>query len=183
MNKIYQAIADLRSDFKTMSFAFTKDENEIDNAVQELMLYFMQMNQTTLSSIYEKDGSLGLKRYGAVALRRSFTSPRSKFYYTYNKYYKNIDELTSNATYEYNSHKSIYNLPEEVLEVSKYEQLEKIDKVLDSLDYWYDREIFKLYYYGEGNTLDSLAKKTGISRNSLFTTIDKVRTKIKEEVE
>ena len=42
MNKIYQAIADLRSDFKTMSFAFTKDENEIDNAVQELMLYFMQ---------------------------------------------------------------------------------------------------------------------------------------------
>jgi len=73
-------------------------------------------------------------------------------------------------------------LPNQVLEVSKYEQLEKIDKVLDSLDYWYDREIFKLYYY-EGNTLDSLAKKTGISRNSLFTTIDKVRTKIKEEVE
>ena len=182
MNKIYQAVADLRSDFKTMSFAFTKDENEIDNAVQELMLYFMQMNQTTLSSIYEKDGSLGLKRYGAVALRRSFTSPRSKFYYTYNKYYKNIDELTSNATYEYKSHKSIYNLPNEVLEVSKYEQLEKIDEVLDSLDYWYDREIFKLYYY-EGNTLDSLAKKTGISRNSLFTTIDKVRNKIKEEVE
>jgi len=183
MNKIYQAIADLRSDFKTMSFAFTKDENEIDNAVQELMLYFMQMNQATLTSIYEKDGSLGLKRYGAVALRRSFTSPRSKFYYTYNKYYKNIDELTSNATYEeHNNHKSIYNIPEEVLEVSKYKQLEKIDKVLDSLDYWYDREIFKLYYY-EGNTLDSLAKKTGISRNSLFTTIDKVRTKIKEEVE
>jgi len=185
MNKIYQAIADLRSDFKTMSFAFTKDVNEIDNAVQELMLYFMQMNQTTLSSIYEKDGSLGLKRYGAVALRRSFTSPRSKFYYTYNKYYKNIDELTSNATYytnEYNSHKSIYNLPNQVLEVSKYEQLEKIDLILDNLDYWYDREIFKLYYY-EGNTLDSLAKKTGISRNSLFTTIDKVRNKIKEEVE
>ena len=182
MNKIYQAVADLRSDFKTMSFAFTKDENEIDNAVQELMLYFMQMNPSTLSSIYEKDGSLGLKKYGAVALRRSFTSPRSKFYYTYNKYYKHIDELTSNATYEYKSHKSIYNLPNEVLEVSKYEQLEKIDEVLDSLDYWYDREIFKLYYY-EGNTLDSLAKKTGISRNSLFTTIDKVRNKIKEEVE
>ena len=59
---------------------------------------------------------------------------------------------------------------------------EKIDKVLDGLEYWYDREIFKLYYY-KGNTLDSLAKKTGISRNSLFTTIDKVRTKIKEEIE
>jgi len=53
--------------------------------------------------------------------------------------------------------------------------------VLDNLDSWYDRELFKLYYY-EGNTLDSLAAKTKISRNSLFTTIDKVRTIIKEEL-
>ena len=44
--------------------------------------------------------------------------------------------------------------------------------------YWYDREIFKLYYY-ENNTLDSLAEKTGISRNSLYTTIDKVRKELK----
>ena len=45
--------------------------------------------------------------------------------------------------------------------------------------YWYDREIFKLYYY-EKNTLDSLAEKTGISRNSLYTTIDKVRKELIE---
>ena len=182
MNKIYQAVAELRSKFKEMSFAFTTDENEIDNAVQMLMLYFLQMNPKTLKDIYKKDGEDGLIRYGAVALRRSFTSPRSKFYYTYNKYYNNIDELTSNATYEYQSHKSIYNIPNEVLDFCKFEQLEKIDEILDSLEYWYDREIFKLYYY-KGNTLDSLAKKTGISRNSLFTTIDKVRNKIKEEIE
>ena len=182
MNKIYQAVAGLRSKFKEMSFAFTTDENEIDNAVQELMLYFLQMNPTTLSNIFKKDGEDGLIRYGAVALRRSFTSHRSKFYYTYNKYYNNIDELTSNATYEYQSQKSLYNIPNEVLDFCKFEQLEKIDEILDSLEYWYDREIFKLYYY-KGNTLDSLAKKTGISRNSLFTTIDKVRTKIKEEIE
>jgi DNA-binding transcriptional regulator LsrR (DeoR family) len=36
-----------------------------------------------------------------------------------------------------------------------------------------------LYYY-EGNTLDSLAEKTGISRNSVFTTIDKVRKELKK---
>jgi len=47
--------------------------------------------------------------------------------------------------------------------------------------YWYDREVFKLYYY-KGNTLDSLAAKTKISRNSLFTTIDKVRTILKKEL-
>ena len=60
-------------------------------------------------------------------------------------------------------------------------KLEIIDVELDKLDNWYDRELFKLYYY-EGNTLDSLAKKTKISRNSLFTTIDKVRTILKNEL-
>ena len=60
----------------------------------------------------------------------------------------------------------------------QYVYLEKIDKALDDF-YWYDRDVFKLYYY-EGNTLTGLAKKTGISRNSLFTTIDKVREQLKE---
>ena len=56
-----------------------------------------------------------------------------------------------------------------------------MDKELDKLN-WYDRELFKLYYY-EGNTLDSLATKTKISRNSLFTTIDKVRDILKKELD
>ena len=55
-----------------------------------------------------------------------------------------------------------------------------MDLVLNDL-YWYDKKVFELYYY-ESNTLDTLAKKTGISRNSLFTTIDKVRTILKKEL-
>jgi len=184
MNKVYEAVAECRSKFKEMSYSFTTDINEIDNAVQELMLYFLQMNPETLKGIYDKDGSDGLIRYGAVALRRSFTSPRSKFYYKYNKYYTHIDELSSNRTYD-STHttnaKNLYNLPNEVLDVCKYEQLESIDNVLDGL-YWYDRDIFKLYYY-EGKTLSGLAEETGISRNSLFTTIDKVRNILKNEIE
>ena len=62
---------------------------------------------------------------------------------------------------------------------NQWEKLEVIDSQLDKLN-WYDAEVFKLYYY-EGNTLDSLAKKTRISRNSLFTTIDKVRDILKRE--
>ena len=62
----------------------------------------------------------------------------------------------------------------------EFEKLDKIDYVLNDL-YWYDKKVFELYYY-EGNTLDSLAKKTGISRNSLFTTIDKVREILKKEL-
>ena len=77
-----------------------------------------------------------------------------------------------------NFHKSIYNLPLIEEQDIQWEKLEKIDEALESFT-WYDRKIFELYY-SEGNTLDSLAKKTGISRNSLFTTIDKVRVQLKE---
>ena len=77
--------------------------------------------------------------------------------------------------------KHLYNLPNEEVDNTQLEKLELIDKELDKIDYWYDRELFKLYYY-EGNTLDSLAEKTRISRNSIFTTIDKVRTILKNKL-
>ena len=63
---------------------------------------------------------------------------------------------------------------------AKWEKLEKIDKIVDEM-YWYDKKLFELYYT-EKNTLDSLHKKTGISRNSLFTTIQKVRYIIKDKI-
>ena len=187
MNKIYTEIAKLTDKFRTMSYRLTTDENKINEAVQELMLYFMQMNPTTLKTIYDKDGVDGLTRYGAVALRRSLTSKRSSFYYKFDKYYTHIDNFTSTVTYDITEtgeiipSKHLYNLPNEEVDNSQLHKLEIIDQFLDKLDNWYDRELFKLYYY-EGNTLDSLAKKTKISRNSLFTTIDKVRTILKNEL-
>ena len=183
MNKIYQAVADCRKTFIDMSYTFTLDVNEINEAVQELMLYFLQMNPKVLKDIYEKDGQKGLIRYGAVVLRRSFTSPRSPYYYKYKKYYTHIDESSSNVTYnsktwhDEQNKKHLYNIPNPE-EYKQWQKLELIDQALESV-YWYDRDVFKLYYY-EGNTLTGLAKKTGISRNSLFTTIDKVRDQLKE---
>lgn len=179
MNKIYQEISSLSSKFREMCYGLTQDEEAINDAVQELMLYYLQMNPDTLKGIWEKDGQEGLIRYGAVVLRRSLTSARSPFYYKYKKYYTHIKNFYE-TNYTFGKHKNLYNMPE-VVEEYKWEKLEEIDKVLDSLDSWYDRELFKLYYY-EGNTLDSLAKKTGISRNSLFTTIDKVREILKKEL-
>ena len=186
MNKIYLEISKLRDKFKTMCFGLTKDEVQIDDAVQELYLYFLQMNPDTLKKIYTKDGLDGITKYGAVVLRRALTSTRSPFYYQYKKYYTHIDSFTSNVTYdvietgEVIPTKHLYNIPEEVVENIGFKKLDKIDLILNSL-YWYDKKIFELYYY-ESNTLDGLAKKTGISRNSLFTTIDKVRTILKKEL-
>jgi DNA-directed RNA polymerase specialized sigma24 family protein len=183
MNNIYQAVADCRETFVEMSYTFTQDINEIEEAVQELMLYFMSMNPATLEDIYVKDGQKGLIRYGAVVLRRSFTSPRSPYYYKYKKYYTNLDTQASSITYditEVNNEKNLYNIPNPD-EYKQWQKLEQIDKALEDV-YWYDRDVFKLYYY-EGNTLTGLAKKTGISRNSLFTTIDKVREYLKEALD
>jgi len=70
-------------------------------------------------------------------------------------------------------------------DTSQQESIEQIELLLSKL-YWYDREVFKLYYFGEldGNryTLQSLADKTGISRRSIFTTIKNVKTYIKKQI-
>jgi len=56
---------------------------------------------------------------------------------------------------------------------------------LDKL-YWYDRELFKLYYFGDNNgskyTYTTLAEKTGISRRSIFYTIKNVKDKIRKAI-
>ena len=90
MTEIYLEISKLTDKFRTMAYGITKDKNKVNEAVQELMLYFLQMNPEILKKIYEKDGILGVTRYGAVALRRALTSPRSNFYYKYEKYYTHI---------------------------------------------------------------------------------------------
>jgi RNA polymerase sigma factor (sigma-70 family) len=187
VNKIYLEISKLSDKFRKMCYGLTQDKEQVEDAVQECMLYFLQMNPEQLKKIYTKDGLDGITRYGAVVLRRSLTSVRSPFYYQYKKYYTHIDQFTSNVTYdvietgEVIPNKNLYNIAEEpAVKNLEFEKLDKIDYVLNDL-YWYDKKVFELYYY-EGNTLDSLAKKTGISRNSLFTTIDKVREILKKEL-
>ena len=180
MNDIYNILAKLLPKYENIAGLYTKDKNEIDDSVQELMLYFMQMNVQILKDIYRKDGEEGLLRYGAVALKRALTSKRSAYYYKYKKYYANLINLSyKTTTTQKNYYKSIYNIAQEVEENIKEQKIQKIEAELSKL-HWYDAKVFQLYY--EGHTLDSLAKETKISRNSLYTTIDKVRTILKKEL-
>jgi len=167
IKKIYKLIADNRNRFVAIASNYTEDKNVIDNVVQEQMLYFMQMNKQTLIDIYEKDGLEGIVRYGAVAIHRALTSKRSNYYYKYRKYYTKIVDASS-----------ITQVPFVKDDLYKKKLIHKVEKALKNM-YWYDSKVFTVYYE-ERHTLDSLAKKTGISRNSLFSTIKKVRTKLKE---
>tara|TARA_R110001592_G_scaffold257342_1_gene520906 strand:+ start:191 stop:733 length:543 start_codon:yes stop_codon:yes gene_type:complete len=178
MTEIYAEISKLSSFFRNMCYGITQDEEAINDAVQDLMLYYLQMNPETLKTIWEKDGQNGLIRYGAIILKRSLTSKTSRFYYKYKKYYTHIQDFyKTNITQE--DTRSIYNMPE-VMEEYKWTKLEEIDCILDQQT-WYDKKVFELYYY-EKNTLDSLAAKTGISRGSLFETIKKVRQILKHKL-
>ena len=167
---IYKVIGGLRQVFMGIAGQYVKSEYKMEDAVQELFEKFLTMNPDTLKKIYKNDGRKGLIRYGAVVLRRDFTSPRSSYYYTYRRYYtlfpssRDFDIRKIETTDETNN---------------TWEMYEQMDIELDKL-YWYDRELYKLYYSPEGETLDTLAKKTGISRNSLFTTIDNVRKHLKK---
>ena len=78
MNEIYNILATLRDAYIGIALQFTNKKYEAEDAVQELYIYLLNMNKETLQKIYKSDGKIGLIRYGAVALRRSFTSPRSK---------------------------------------------------------------------------------------------------------
>ena len=192
MTEIYIEISKLTDKFRTMCYGITTDENKIHEAVQELMLYLLQANPDVIKKIYNNDGIEGITKYGAVALKRALTSKRSNFYYKYEKYYTHVDNFSSNCSKTFSNddvahnvanNKNIANIPNPEVDNVSLNKLEMIDVALDKkVDYWYDRELFKLYYYEEGNTLDSIHNKTGISRNSIFTTIDKVRTIIKKEL-
>ena len=110
MTEIYAEIAKLSDKFTTMAYGLTTDKNKIDNAVQELMLYFLQMNPTTLKAIYDKDGIEGVTKYGAVALRRALTSTRSNFFYKYEKYYTHIDSSSYNCSKTFSNDDVAHNI-------------------------------------------------------------------------
>ena len=147
---------------------YETDENKIDDIIQETYLVLLEMNQTMLQKIYKSDGIKGILKYCHIIIRRFCCYTQNKYYYKYNKYY---EKISFSADLTHLTYKETTSTVDEKM-------LKQLENAVEGL-YWYDREVLKLYYY-EGHTLDSLSKQTGISRNSLFNTIDKVRKELKE---
>ena len=61
------------------------------------------------------------------------------------------------------------------------ERLEWVEEKLKDC-YWFDSQVFNIYYM-ENHSLNSMAKATGINRNTLFKAISNVKTYLKNEKE
>ena len=110
--------------------------------------------------------------FGARIMANMYHSKTSRYYYKIKKYnQQHIDNQDTNLD------KFIFTND------STDEKLELINNILSEM-YWYDRELFKLYYFGDNNgskyTYTSLAEKTGISRRSIFYTIKNVKLHIRK---
>ena len=79
MNKIYQEISSLSSKFREMCYGLTQDEEAINDAVQELMLYYLQMNPDTLKGIWEKDGSRWINQIRSSSIEKKLNKCKKSF--------------------------------------------------------------------------------------------------------
>lgn len=112
--------------------------------------------------------------FGARIMANMYHSKTSRYYYKIKKYnQQHIDNQDTNLD------KFIFTND------STDEKLELINNILSEM-YWYDRELFKLYFFGDNNgskyTYTSLAEKTGISRRSIFYTIKNVKLHIRKKL-
>ena len=107
--------------------------------------------------------------YIARVMINQFHSKTSRYYYKYNKYYEYHisgiqDGVSTDDTIETIEYK-----------VNVEERLDWIDTKLKDL-YWFDAEVFKLYYLSDKNfSLNTMAKATKINRNTLHKSITNVK--------
>lgn len=101
-------------------------------------------------------------------------SKKSQFYRKRIAYKKNkINIDISSLEYLLLNNDPVPDLYKEKLKAS-------IEKALDNFNY-YEREVFLLYYESK-LTYKELAKETGIPKISIFNTVRKVKTKLKQLV-
>ena len=144
-----------------LNIAGTKEYEELLHFVIE-ELY--KCDQIRLKEIIEKKQ---MTFYSVRVMINQYHSKTSRYYYKYKKYY----EYHATQTIECISvDKSKSNKKEkEEVEI----RLKWVEKKLKDL-YWFDAEVFKLYYR-ENFSLSQMAKATKINKNTLYKAIRNVK--------
>ena len=106
----------------------------------------------------------------------NFNSKTSRFYYKFKKYYQH---KTPNVNFKdtKDTTPSIHTI-EAKKEVER--QLQFIDNQLNTI-HWFDAQVFKIYYF-DNHSLNTMAKATRISRNTLYKSINIAKKHLKENL-
>lgn len=157
------------------------NEKDAKELLHECLLVLLEYKEKGKADKLKELNTKSILFFVSRIMVNMYHSNTSRYYYKYRKFYKHI--VIGKDRDSINADKFIFNNKEGKEMIEK--KLEFIDRTLNTL-YWYDRELFKLYYFGEKDgrrySLTSLAKKTGISRNSIFNTIKNVKETIKNKL-
>ena len=161
-NKLCKELKQIASNFIPAS--------DLDDLVQEVFIQLLSRDKIKLQSLINTGD---IYRYFNRMAKLNYYSRNSRYYYTYKKEYTHI---------KYVNDEDIDKKIQIANDLYIIEDSDLINSILDEL-YWYDRELFKLYVLGDDNkasySYTSLAKKTGISRISIYYTIRNVKKYIK----
>lgn len=143
-----------------------------EDLLHEALFVCLKYDEEKMEFIIQ-DGKLFF--FVARIMANMYHSKTSQYYYKIARFYDKhtLQDCTKMSKFIFTN------------DTAQQENIELIESILDEL-YWYDREMFKLYYFGELDgkryTLQSLADKTGISRRSIFTTIKNVKEYIRKRI-
>ena len=144
---------------------------DLDDLTQIVFEQLLTMNSEKLQSLIDKGD---IHRYFNRMCKLNYYSKNSRYYYTYNKEYEHVSYRTQ--AYDKRFTDNVY--------INSDSEL--IDNILQEL-YWYDRELFRLYVLGDDEndsySYTTLAKKTGISRISIYYTIRNVKKYIRKRLD
>lgn len=149
-----------------VAYNFTQNSIDAEDLVQELYVFLMEMND--INKIRFND---------TVNLFYIYKILKSKFLNGKKKSSK-INILPIEEDY--------LDLEDTVYNVEKDMEFEKMlsitNHLLEDNVHWYDSKLLQTYV-NEGHSIASLHKATGISKSSIWTTIDKTRKYIKYSYE
>lgn len=164
---------------KQASKNITKCHDDYEELLHECLVVLIEKGEKFVTELKENNA---LQFYCVRIMLNMWNSSTSQYHYKFRFQKKYIFELFSEYQNEKMAEKnhltpSIQEVREKLHNDFLDNAVDTMHEVLDEL-YWYDRELFKLYKFGSNNgkrwTLNTLAKKTGISRTSIFDTTNKV---------
>lgn len=144
---------------------------DFEDLAHEVIIAVLTANREKMNAIVAKNQM----RFWIIRLCvNNYRSTTSRYHYKYRKPSERHRQAAEHLRH-------LHKLDE--IDQKKWNEvlLKFIDEKLEDVE-WFEKNCFAIYY-GDKHSLNSLAKETGISRNTLYRAIRDVRTYIQNEKE